>query len=270
MDRDSLADFIVERLTEIRERIALAYRNSRNEIGHFVVDDLFPEDVALALHRAFPQPRTLTLKRSPREFKYVTAQMDRCDPLVEKAIYAFQDRRVVSMVAEITGIEDLDPDVHLYAGGISMMGHRQYLSPHVDNSHDHERKRWRVLNLLYYVTPGWEPEWGGNLELWPHGVKGEPLTVHSRFNRLAVMATHQNSWHSVSPITHDAYRCCVSNYYFSQLPLRETDRFHVTTFRGRPEQRFRDWLLRADGKLRAGLRMVFRSGVAPVTHIYRR
>ena len=27
-----------------------------------------------------------------------------------------------------------------------------YLKPHLDNSHDRDRKRYRVLNLLYYVT----------------------------------------------------------------------------------------------------------------------
>ncbi|MDH3280037.1 MAG: 2OG-Fe(II) oxygenase, partial [Gammaproteobacteria bacterium] len=202
--------------------------------------------------------------------KYVTAQMDRCNPLVEEAIYAFQDTRLVRQIAEVARVRELVADADLYAGGISMMGRRQFLNPHIDNSHDHERHRWRVFNLLYYVTPGWQTDWGGNLELWPRGVSGEPLTIDSRFNRLVVMATHQDSWHSVSPVLRDDYRCCVSNYYFSPIPLRETDQFHVTMFRGRPEQRFRDWLLRADGKLRAGVRAVFRSGVVPVTHIYRR
>jgi len=250
--------------------LAQAYRDSRAGIGHLILDDVFPEDVAFAIYRAFPKTDALTLKKSPREFKYVTAQMDRCDPLLEEAIYAFQDPRVVRQIAEVADIDELFPDVNLYAGGISMMGCRQFLNPHIDNSHDRDRNRWRVFNLLYYATPGWERDWGGNLELWPRGVSGEPITVHSRFNRLAVMATHQDSWHSVSPIVYDAYRCCVSNYYFSPAPLCATDQFHVTTFRGRPGQIFRDWLLRVDGKLRAGVRAVFRSGIAPVTHIYRR
>jgi Rps23 Pro-64 3,4-dihydroxylase Tpa1-like proline 4-hydroxylase len=30
-----------------------------------------------------------------------------------------------------------------------------YLRPHLDNSHDKNRKRYRVVNLLYYVTPDW-------------------------------------------------------------------------------------------------------------------
>ena len=31
-----------------------------------------------------------------------------------------------------------------------------FLNPHIDNSHDAKRERYRRLNLLYYVSPGWE------------------------------------------------------------------------------------------------------------------
>ena len=33
----------------------------------------------------------------------------------------------------------------------------------------------------------------------------------------------------------------VSNYYFSKKPLLETDDFHVTSFRGRPENKLTDF-----------------------------
>lgn len=117
----------------------------------------------------------------------------------------------MALIARITGLEALEPDEQLYAGGISMMVKGHFLNPHVDNSHDKARERYRVLNLLYYVSPGWKRENGGNLELWPDGPKGEQITVESRFNRLAVMITNKNSWHSVSEIRVSEARCCVSN-----------------------------------------------------------
>lgn len=70
------------------------------------------------------------------------------------------------------------------------MAHKNYLNPHLDNSHDAERERWRVLNLLYYVTPDWHLGDGGHLELWLDGPKKVPLHIESKFNRLVVMATH--------------------------------------------------------------------------------
>jgi hypothetical protein len=138
----------------------------------------------------------------------------------------------------------------------------------VDNSHDKSRERYRVLNLLYYVSPDWKRPNGGNLELWPEGPKGEQITIESRFNRLAVMITNKNSWHSVSEVQVDQSRCCVSNYYFSKASPEDTEYFHVTSFRGRPEQRVRDLVLRADIALRMGLRKLFPKGVVENKHFY--
>ena len=151
-----------------------------------------------------------------------------------------------------------------------MMGKDQYLNPHIDNSHDKDRNRWRVLNLLYYASPDWVEENGGNLELWPEGVEGKQITIHSRFNRLAVMVTHNQSWHSVSPIKSDSFRCCVSNYYFADEALRASDSFHVTSFRGRPEQKIRDIVLRADASARMALRKIFTKGAIENEHLYKR
>ena len=134
------------------------------------------------------------------------------------------------------------------------MAHDNFLNPHLDNSHDKDRQMYRVLNLLYYVTPDWDANNGGNLELWDNGPKEPQRTIHSKFNRLALMATHTKSWHSVSKVTVDRSRCCVSNYYFSEKPLEDHAYFHVTSFRGRPEQPIRDVVLQSDKALRQGVR----------------
>src|SRR2546430_2237403 len=91
------------------------------------------------------------------------------------------------------------------------------------------RSRYRILNLLYYTSPDWAEEYGGNLELWPNGPKATPHTIHSKFNRLLVIATNRNSWHSVSKIRVQRNRTCVSNYYFSPLSPEREDYFHVTS-----------------------------------------
>jgi len=270
MPRHEIASLILRRLGAEKLRARGDFSDSSRDIGRFIIDDLLPEDLAIRIHDAFPSTDGMRLNKSLRELKYVSAQMDRHDPLLEEVIYAFQDRRIVELIQGVCGIDELVPDQRLYAGGISLMAKGHFLNPHLDNSHDNDRQLWRVLNLLYYVTPGWEQGSGGNLELWPGGPRGDPVTIVSRFNRLVVMATHEASWHSVSPVIADVPRCCVSNYYFSPRPLRDADRFHVTSFRGRPEQRVRDWWLRADTGLRMGLRRIFSRGVRPTTHIYQR
>ena len=264
--RADIASLIAARLAAREREIAAQFASG----AHFVVDDLLPEAAAREIHACFPDPSRMMLRRSLRERKYVTSQMDECAPLIGEVIYAFQDARVVAAVARATGLESLEPDEKLYAGGVSLMARGHYLQPHIDNSHDMERRRYRVLNLLYYVSPGWNTEDGGHLELWPHGVGREPNTIESRFNRLLVIATHRRSWHSVSPVRADRNRTCVSNYYFSTVSPEKEDYFHVTSFRGRPGQPVRDLLLRGDAWLRALIRRIKPSGVAQTRHYYKK
>ncbi|WP_417351921.1 2OG-Fe(II) oxygenase [Flavobacterium alkalisoli] len=270
MDRHSYSELIYNSILQKKQELTEQYNKTAAGIGHFYLDNLLPEELALEIYKAFPKSEEMVLKKSIREDKYVAAQMDKYNPVLEEIIYAFQDSKIVKLVSEICGLKDILPDDNLYAGGISMMGHKQFLNPHLDNSHDKDRALWRVLNLLYYVTPDWEEQYGGNLELWPNGLKARQITVHSKFNRLAVMATHSHSLHSVSPVNYDGFRCCVSNYYFSGEPLKQTDSFHVTSFRGRPENKITDVVLRLDTFLRMGLRKMFKKGVRENPHVYKK
>jgi hypothetical protein len=126
----------------------------------------------------------------------------------------------------------------------------------------------RTQNLLYYTTPDWELEYGGNLEVWPEGLKEKPITIGANFNRLVVMGTDNHSWHSVSPVAVDKRRNCVSNYYFSDKPLSASDSFHVTLFRGWPKQKWDDLVLRIDGFIRMQIRKIFPKGVVKNPHVY--
>ncbi len=270
MTREAIADLILGKIQSQKTALSTQFKASEHAIGYFFIDDLLPEYLALEINAVFPKANEMVLKKSLREDKYVAAQMDRYNPILEEIIYAFQDERIVRIIGEICNIEDILPDENLYAGGLSMMGHRQFLNPHLDNSHDKDRERWRVLNLLYYVTPDWQESYGGNLELWPGGLKKKPVTIHSKFNRLAVMATHNHSLHSVSPVIYEGYRCCVSNYYFSKSPLLATDTFHVTSFRGRPENKLSDAVLQMDTWLRMLVRKFFKKGIKENPHVYKR
>ena len=270
MNRCLIADLILSRLNEDLERVQASYKKSCDGIPFFIVDSLLPEDLARKLSGSFPKSNNMVHNRSLREDKYIAAQMNRYDTIIEEAIFAFQDARVVETIASIVGKHDLVPDSELYAGGISLMKKGQFLNPHLDNSHDRGRSKWRAFNLLFYVNQDWRVENGGNLELWPNGLDNDALTIESKFNRLVVMATTEKSWHSVSPITVEAERKCVSNYYFSAEPLDPLDKFHVTTFRGRPEQKIRNVLLKFDSYLRNGLRRVAKLGVKRTSHYYKR
>lgn len=269
MQRADIGQFIAARLRDNLDSACQQWRDSA-PVNHFFIDDILPDDLAITVRRGFPEASTMMLRKSLRELKYVSAQMNEHTPILEEVIFAFQEPEVVDLVSQITQLNTLYPDEHLYAGGISMMGRGHFLNPHLDNSHDKDRQRYRVLNLLYYASPNWRAENGGNLEVWPQGPKAGPVTIVSKFNRLAVMVTNQHSWHSVSPNLSDEARCCVSNYYFSDHPVGDAEYFHPTSFRGRPEQPVRDVVLRADATARGLVRKMFPKGVVADKQVYRK
>ena len=260
--REEIADLILKRLNEDSEAISRDFNSDKGINTHFgAIDNLLPQDLARKIFVAYPSFAEMRLLDTFRERKYTSKSLDKFDPLISDITFAFQDKRVIDKIAELTGVKDAVGDPHLYAGGISAMARGHFLNPHLDNSHDGEQKNYRVLNLLYYVTPDWEPENGGNLELWNEDVT-RAVEIPSLFNRLVLMATNDKSWHSVNKVKTEDVRCCISNYYFSPHSPNGYETKHVTYFMARPEQTIRRLLTRIDSDVRTALRKIKKSGFA--------
>ena len=234
-------------------------------VKHFFLDDVLDSKAVTSLAASFPHPETLMLRDSIRERKRVGIDLSQYDPIIGACLLAFQDSGVLETIERITGMRGLEADPQFYASGISVMGKGDFLNPHLDNSHNEQRDAYRVLNVLFYCSPDWALENGGNLELWDRGVTNGH-TIVSRFNRLVVMATDNTSWHSVSQVQADAARYCVSNYYFSKESPANCDYSHVTTFTGRPEERLKGMILKVDGIARNAIRRVFPKGIIETKH----
>ena len=243
-----MSRLIAERLQRDAASLRQSWSSAR-PFRYFVVDDLLPVEVARAIVDAYPSPQSLQQRSSLRERKRIGVRVDQYAPIVGDALFCFHAPAIVQAVADITGLKELSADPSLYASGISVMGQGDFLNPHLDNSHDGDRRRYRVLNLLYYVAPDWSLGNGGNLELWDAAVR-QATTVEAKFNRLVVMETHQLSWHSVNRVRVDRSRHCVSNYYFSPQSPTGVAYQNVTTFTGRPEEPLKRLVLKvSDGLL---------------------
>jgi Rps23 Pro-64 3,4-dihydroxylase Tpa1-like proline 4-hydroxylase len=249
--KEYFVGLIIKRLDEAKEKIIHQWECPIDTpTRHFVLDNLLPNQDVEKIYSAFPRNGEGFFDRASfREKKRTSASLSEFNPILSDITYAIQDPRVVAKVSELCSIGSIQPDPKLYAGGLSMMFPNDYLNPHIDNSHNSERNLYRRLNLLYYVSPDWDLENGGNFELWDDNrTKQKTLVAHQ--NRLVVMETNKTSWHSVSKVTTDRPRCCVSNYYFSEISPHENEYFHVTSFTGRPEQPLRRFIGIADNTLR--------------------
>ena len=252
---------IINRLEEFNKEIIEQWKNPIDtSTRHFYLDNLLSKDDVQEIYLSFPKNgEGFFDKESFREKKRTSQNLSDFNPILSDITYAIQDPRVVTKVSGLCSMQNIEPDPTLYAGGLSMMFANDYLNPHIDNSHDGKRNRYRRLNVLFYVSPDWHSENGGNFELWDDN-RTKPKTIISKQNRLVVMETNRTSWHSVSKVLIDRPRCCVSNYYFSKNSPYGNEYFHVTSFLGRPEQPIRRIMGIVDNALRNVISKIFKVG----------
>ena len=259
--REELAEMVLTKIRGQRSDLQQQWMHPEGtRTHHLVIDDVLPTELCNAAYRAFPHDgKGFVRRKSFRERKSISANLSAYDPILSDITFAMQDDRVVSAIADIVGLEQIEPDPKLYAGGLSMMFQGDFLNPHIDNSHDADRDKFRRLNLLYYVSPDWKLENGGNLELW-NDSRLLATTIVSAANRLVVMETNKTSWHSVSRVTVQQPRCCVSSYYYWTVSPDATEYFHVTSFTGRPEQKLRRLISHVDNAARNAVSRILNLG----------
>ena len=260
--KEKIVEIICHRLESDVDKLREEFLSSNININtrFLTIDDLLPKHLAMDIYNNFPKMDQMRLISSFREEKYTFKDLNMTPSLLEDITFAIQSPKVISLIEQITGIANQRPDPSLYAGGLSLMVKNNFLNPHIDNSHDGDRKYYRTLNLLYYTTPDWKPEYGGSLELWDDKVQNAEI-IPSLFNRLVIMETNLNSWHSVNPVVFDGNRCCVSNYYFSEHSPESKEHFHVTSFSARPNQKILRIYSKVDSLARNIARKIFKKGV---------
>jgi Rps23 Pro-64 3,4-dihydroxylase Tpa1-like proline 4-hydroxylase len=238
--KEIFKNYILEKLEANKENHKKNwYKKNIIPTKYLVIDNVLPEKYCEKIFNEFPINKNNFVKfNSFREKKKTSSLIKKYNPIISGIFDAIQDTTVVKQISEITNLNNLEPDPSSYAGGLSMMSKGDFLNPHIDNSHDRDKKRYRKLNLLYYVTPDWKDDFGGNFELWNEKVNKRQEII-SKFNRLVIMETNKQSWHSVNTVIADKIRCCVSNYYFSPISSYKKDYHHVTSFTGRPNEKFK-------------------------------
>ncbi|MDP1603842.1 MAG: 2OG-Fe(II) oxygenase [Legionella sp.] len=240
--KSQLTALIVKRLNEAKAQLKKEFslEHPIKVARHFALDDLLPIEIAEQISASFPTPKKMHLIHNRGKIKLKYSHLKDTATLIQDINAAIQTPEVVAIIEEITGIKNQIPDPTRYAGGVSTLLKGYYINPHVDNSHDVEIKRYyRTVNVLYYLSPNWGPENGGNYELWDESIENHIL-VPSLFNRLVVMETNSKSWHAVNPVLCDAPRCCIFNYFFSeQSPEDKAYFFDTPSFQARPEQKIR-------------------------------
>jgi hypothetical protein len=192
---------------------------------HVVIDDFFEAGIAEALERdipAFDDPAWWQYS-NPLEEKRALNLWDRFPAASYRSFSLLCSERFLTNLRVLTGIADLNADEGLHGGGWHLHPPGGKLNIHLDYSIHPKLGLERRLNLIVYLTSGWDPSWGGALGLWSHDeASGSPkslvTSVECRFNRAVIFDTTSNSWHGLpEPITCPAgmARKSIATYYLS-------------------------------------------------------
>ena len=195
--------------------------------AHVVIDDFFELDMAEALERdipAFDDPAWMQYS-NPIEEKRALNHWDRFPPATYRA-FAYLNEEFLAPLHALTGIDGLQADAGLHGGGWHLHARGGKLNVHLDYSLHPKLQLERRLNLIVYLTSGWDPAWGGALGLWTHDAEGTApnelvKAVDCRFNRAVIFDT-THAWHGLpDPIScpEGVYRKSIATYYLT--PARE-------------------------------------------------
>jgi Rps23 Pro-64 3,4-dihydroxylase Tpa1-like proline 4-hydroxylase len=259
--QEELINLIINRLNESKEQLKKQFcqKHPIKVARHFALDNLLPTEIAHEIHANFPKPNKMRMLNSFGELKLKYSHIKHTSKLLQDFHVAIQNPNVIAQIEEITEIKNQLPDTSRLAGGVSALLKGYYINPHLDNSHDIDKKFYRTVNLLYYASPDWKLENGGNYELWDEEVNNR-IIVPSFFNRLVVMETNTTSWHAVNSVLCNTPRLCIFNYYFSEKSPENREYFHTASslffnplIKARPEQKVR----RAFGRARDQIKNLF-------------
>ena len=117
---------------------------------------------------------------------------------------------------------------------------------HVDFNYIESRKLHRRLNLLLYLNPVWDEQWGGHIQLWDKDVTDCRQAFAPALNRCVIFETSDISFHGVTPVTAAApfpRQSFATYYYTREAPPHWKGVAHSTIFKARPDERLRGYVL---------------------------
>ena len=183
---------------------------------------------------------------------------------------ALASSQFLSDLSHITGIPSLLADAELVGGGMHITGPGGRLDVHVDFNYIEQRKLHRRLNLLLYLNPVWDDNWGGHIQFWDTAIKNCEASFAPIFNRCVIFETNNISYHGVTPISPSApspRQSFATYYYTREAPAHWDGTAHSTIFKARPDEKLRKFIAMPAESAQRAVRSGFQSAKRVVKNI---
>lgn len=219
---------------------------------HIVMDDFLPTDFLHGLLPGFPgyEGRTY-FDRAQERLKFQFPPRDIPGRRLRNLVMELNSPAMIRFLEEMTGIPNLVPDPYYEGGGLHETRRGGHLGVHADFNIHGRLKLERRLNLLVYLNEDWDPDYGGNLELWDRQMTAKQVDVAPVIGRAVVFNTDLDSFHGhPDPLNcpPERSRRSIATYYYTARPEGVQDvKRRTTTFQVRPDSRDKtDWSVRFD------------------------
>ena len=232
------------------ERLQMLAEQHRREFAagepypHVVIDDFLPQAVLERLLSEIPKPSEIGWIEfdDARGKKLALEREVQLGSATRSLLYHLNSSAFIDFLETLTGIRGLIPDPHLWGGGVHQIVRGGFLKVHADFNRHPRLKLDRRLNLLLYLNPGWQEEWGGCFELWDRDMTACRKKILPTFGRCVIFSTTDYSYHGhPDPLDcpEGTTRKSIALYYYSNgRPRDETAGEHSSTpFRRRPGER---------------------------------
>jgi len=124
----------------------------------------------------------------------------------------------LNQLSAYTGITGLIPDPHMVGAGYSKSFNGDILKVHNDFNWNDTLQLHRVLSLIIYLTPEWDPNWGGGLDFYDNKKENIITTVDTLFNRCLIWKYDKVGYHGYeTPISCpiDIHRTTFRVFYYT-------------------------------------------------------
>ena len=226
---------------------------SNDPYPHIVFDNFFDGDFLSLVADTFPDLKadsTTQRFNNQAEIKLGSHRGDdQQSSAITNLLRYLNSHSFVDFLQKLTGIsEPLIVDPHFCGGGMHEVKRGGLLKLHADYCKHPETMLDRRLNVLIYLNKDWEPDFGGDLELWDRKLIACGKRISPIFNRMVIFTTTDFTYHGhPEPLLcpPERSRKSLALYYFSNgRPSSELRPRHIasksTIFVKRPLENFRE------------------------------
>lgn len=208
---------------------------------HIVIDNFLPLRFIEEIYSSFPAEKLADDKFYENDYGGLHKRQvlpESCGQNIRSIFHFFNSSPVLQFLEGLTSIESLIGDPYFHGGGFHEIFKGGRLGVHADFRINEQLHLNRRINVLIYLNKNWDPDFGGNLELWDREMKSKVDSIAPIFNRCVIFNTDADSYHghpdplkTPSQITR---KSIALYYYTASKKVYEDTPAHSTMYVARP------------------------------------